>query len=156
MLIEHVPYRLRDLALCGCLMDVAWLEAGRGGSFTGNHVAMWTGPVNAAKNCPFCEGSGFDQDRFAGALIRILGRWLKSVELFSDGEWRVRYLDGRNREWIIVANTLLAALLQVYEVVRVSDGEYHALGTNGQFDWFRADPDTKYQLPPRGAAGRRA
>lgn len=45
MLLEYVPYPLQDLALCGCLMDVVWLEVGRGGSFTGNHVGMWTGPV---------------------------------------------------------------------------------------------------------------
>lgn len=75
------------------------------------------------------------------------------MERFSDGVWRVQFTDERH-ERIVVADELLAALLQAYEAVKVPDGEYRALGTNGQLDWFGRDPHTKYQLPPRQAAGR--
>lgn len=102
-------------------------QAGHDGAeAAGNYVVMWTGWVNAARNCPFCHGSGLDEDRLTGALLRILDRWILNLERFSSSGYRVRFTDGRH-EARALGKPLLYALLQVYEAVRVLDGDGCAL-----------------------------
>ncbi|MBI2054655.1 MAG: hypothetical protein HYT39_00975 [Candidatus Sungbacteria bacterium] len=77
-------------------------------------VAMHTGPVNAAKNCDHCDGSGLDQNRLIGALTAKLPP--HTVIYGNKAEWAIYFLCGGERR-IAAGGALLEALLEVYRIM---------------------------------------
>ncbi len=116
------PYHpLKDLALCGCLMEVRLTQL-EGQPKEVPWIGVWTGPVNAAWNCRFCQGSGLDEDRLAGGLLRILRERIWFLDRISPPTpgYRIHFLhDGKQHD--AFGATLLIALLAVFEVVATGE-----------------------------------
>ena len=99
---------VNELGACQCLADVGWEDAGR------RMVRLHTGYVNAAQNCTHCHGTGLDEDRFVGGLLRMLVGNRPTIERRED-DYRVRiWHEGAEQE--VSARGLIPALIACFEI----------------------------------------